>query len=288
VTPKHHEQTSKVFFVGLMIPVSPGIRGVPYKLVRHPFQTFCWDAVNLCAHLFLVERLRNLQAGRMLINETNVKRHKWENRENAQQLLRNTFGGANVEYSTSKEKIESRLKPGGTVAAAVGDCSYRVVNTGHDNTGCGRWSYITFSEDKFITLVSAYHICDQTNPGNTTASARQYTIQYENEELRLFLLNPHWQTLIDFEYFVKDLKDANHDVLIFLDANENETRHFQAHTHDVTFVTKHGFHVDGSIDGSLHSFMRNCGLLNVIKELNEGTPPNTHNRGSQQIDWCGM
>jgi hypothetical protein len=31
--------------------------------------------------------------------------------------------------------------------------------------------------------------------------------------------------------------------------------------------------------------MRNYGLLNVIKELNEGTPPNTHNRGSQQIDF---
>jgi hypothetical protein len=29
----------------------------------------------------------------------------------------------------------------------------------------------------------------------------------------------------------------------------------------------------------------NCWLLNVIKELNEGTPPNTHNRGSQQIDF---
>jgi hypothetical protein len=31
--------------------------------------------------------------------------------------------------------------------------------------------------------------------------------------------------------------------------------------------------------------MRNCGLLNVIKELKEGTTPNTHNRGSQKIDF---
>jgi hypothetical protein len=87
------------------------------------------------------------------------------------------------------------------------------------------------------------------------------------------------------EYFVKNLKDANHEVLIFTDANENETHQFEAQTHDVTFVTKHGFHVDGNIDGSLHTFMRSCGLINVIKELNEGTPPNTHNRGSQQIDF---
>jgi hypothetical protein len=133
--------------------------------------------------------------------------------------------------------------------------------------------------------VSAYRVCDQTNPGNTTASAHQYKIQYEDKELRPFLLSPHRQTLIELEYFVKDLKYANHEVLIFLDANENETHQFQAQTRDVKFVTKHGFHVDVSIDVSLHTFMRNYGLLNVIKDLNNGTPPNTHNSRSQQIDF---
>jgi hypothetical protein len=103
--------------------------------------------------------------------------------------------------------------------------------------------------------------------------------------LRPFLLSPHRQTLIDMEYFVKDLKYANHEVLIFMDANKNETHQFQAQTHDVKSVTKYGFHVDGSIYGSLHTFMRNCGLLNVIKELNDGETANTHNRGSQQIDF---
>jgi hypothetical protein len=31
--------------------------------------------------------------------------------------------------------------------------------------------------------------------------------------------------------------------------------------------------------------MRDFGLFNVIKELNKDTPPNTHNRGLQQIDF---
>jgi hypothetical protein len=70
-----------------------------------------------------------------------------------------------------------------------------------------------------------------------------------------------------------------------MDVNENETHKFQAQTHDANFVTKQGLHVDRSIDGSLPTFMRNFGLLNVIKELNEGTTPNTHNRGLQQIDF---
>jgi hypothetical protein len=140
-------------------------------------------------------------------------------------LLRNTFGSANVDFSTTQENIESCVKPGGTLTAAVGDWSHRVVKTVIYNTGCGRWSYITLSlrEDKFLTLVSAYHVCDQTNTGNTTASAQQYKIQYEDEELILFLLSPHRQTPIDLQYLVKDWKYTNHEVLIFMDANENET-----------------------------------------------------------------
>jgi hypothetical protein len=59
---------------------------------------------------------------------------------------------------------------GGTLAASAGDWSHRVVKTGYDNTGCGRWSYIflALKEDKFIMLLSAYHICDHTNHGNNT------------------------------------------------------------------------------------------------------------------------
>jgi hypothetical protein len=198
-----------------------------------------------------------------------VEWHKWEYCDNAQKLLRNTFGSAHVEFSTTKEKFESRVKPGVTLAAAVGDWSHIVVKTGINNTGCGRYSYITLSlrEDKFLTLVSAYRVCDQTNPRNTTASEQQYKIQYEDEEVRPFFLSPHRQTLIDLEYLVKDLKDANHEVLIFMDADENETHQFKAQTHDVNFLTKHGFHVFGSINGLLHTFMRNCGLLNVIKVM---------------------
>jgi hypothetical protein len=42
-----------------------------------------------------VKLLRTLQTGRILLDETNVEWHKWEHRENAQKLLRNTFSGAN-------------------------------------------------------------------------------------------------------------------------------------------------------------------------------------------------
>jgi hypothetical protein len=78
-----------------------------------------------------------------------------------------------------KGENESHVKPVGNLSATVGDWSHSVVKTGHDNTACGWWSYITFAlkEEKFITLVPAYRVCDQTSPGNTTASAQQCKIQ---------------------------------------------------------------------------------------------------------------
>jgi hypothetical protein len=50
-------------------------------------------------------------------------------------------------------------------------------------------------------------------------------------------------------------------------------------------VTKKGFHVDGTIDGSLQSCMQNCGLVNILRHMHEGVVPNTHARGSVQIDF---
>jgi hypothetical protein len=46
-----------------------------------------------------------------------------------------------------------------------------------------------------------------------------------------------------------------------------------------------GFHVDASIDGSIQSFIQNCGLINVLRLMYEGIIPNTHARGSAQIDF---
>jgi hypothetical protein len=88
--------------------------------------------------------LRGLQAGSASIIESNIEWQEYEWKENAYQTLQTTFGDARVEYSTSKTKFEGRYKPGGTVTAALGNWSHRVVDSGSDDTGCGRWSYVTY------------------------------------------------------------------------------------------------------------------------------------------------
>jgi hypothetical protein len=145
-----------------------------------------------------MERLKLLQTGTVAFQETNLEWHSKRYRDEFQKLL--AFGAARVDYSTTKDKFEtSPFKAGGTASAALGKMVHRVVKTGRDDTGCGRWTYITFNgkENKHITVINTYRVCSQRDPGDITASRQQQCVQYADEELRPYVLDPHKQTLID-------------------------------------------------------------------------------------------
>jgi hypothetical protein len=57
------------------------------------------------------------------------------------------------------------------------------------------------------------------------------------------------------QYFVEKIKATGHEELILMDTNQVEEQAYQQQTHNIKFVTKKGFHVDGTIDGSLQTFM---------------------------------
>jgi hypothetical protein len=198
------------------------------------------------------------------------------------------FGDARVEFSTSKAKIERRYKPGGTATAAMGAWTHRVVHAGSDTTGCGRWSYITYGGKcgKRLTYITVYRVCDQTDPGDTTAWKQQYNIQYEDESARICNIDPHKQTLVDLECFVNYLRHKEHDVAIFIDANQNDKRCYRPQVHDKQFESDGGFNIDGHIDGSLKTFMESTGLVNALnsKHGSVNVPP-TREPGSKVSDY---
>jgi hypothetical protein len=92
--------------------------------------------------------------------------------------------------------------------------------------------------------------------------------------------------LIDLQYFVQELQQGGDKVILFLDANKDEYQSYRPQDHDACFKTKGGFQVNGIIDGSLRSFMSNCGLTNAMTDLHSEQVPNTHVRGSKQIDFA--
>jgi hypothetical protein len=187
---------------------------------------------DLSEFIPIVKRLKSLQTGSVLLNETNVEWHQWEHRGTVKKILCNIFGGSRVELSTSKYKFESSYKPGGTLSAAVGPWANIIVKSGQDGTGCGRWAYLTYElkEDSYRTVITAYRVCKQHKPCPKTAYMQEHTIQYADEELRPFIIDPHRQKSINLEHFVQELKEKGHHLLIFIHANESEQHNFSTWT----------------------------------------------------------
>jgi hypothetical protein len=94
--------------------------------------------------------------------------------------------------------------------------------------------------------------------------------------------------MIDLEYFTEELKTDGFEVAVFIDANETLEHRFRSQNHAYKYKSDKGFHIDSSIDGSIVTYTRNCGLSNILSERHaeNGTAiPNTHLRGSKQIDF---
>jgi hypothetical protein len=236
-----------------------------------------------------LKKLRKLQAGGISLIETKVE---WENhdyRANTEKILRKTFGATRITYITSDERVEeSHYKPGGTATAALGHWASRVLRSGKDPTGCGRWSYICLGKnDKKFAIVTVYHIGHNRNTGDATAFQQQYRTQYDDETARVEI-NPHRQTVIDLEYFTEDLTAYGFEVVVFIDENKPIDHIVRAKNHDHKYKSENGFHIDGSIDGSVATYIENCGLSNILAERHaesEAEIPNTHLRGSKQIEF---
>jgi predicted AAA+ superfamily ATPase len=114
--------------------------------------------------------------------------------------------------------------------------------------------------------------------GDATAFQQQYITQYVDETARVDI-NHHKQTMIDLEYFTEELKTDGFEVDVFIDASRLKN-------HDHKYKSDKGFHIDGSIDGSIATYTRNCGLSNTLSDRHAKTGtaiPNTHLRGSKQI-----
>jgi hypothetical protein len=92
--------------------------------------------------------------------------------------------------------------------------------------------------------------------------------------------------MIDLEYFTEELKTDGFEVVVFIDANETLNHRFRSQNHDHKYKSDKGFHIDGSIDGSIAAYTQNCGLSNSMSECHAESGadiPNTHLRGSKQI-----
>jgi hypothetical protein len=150
-----------------------------------------------------------------------------------------------------------------------------------DPTGCGQWSYICIvNNDKKFAIITVYRVGNNRNAEDATAFQQQYRTQYANETARVEI-NPHKQTLIDLEYFTEELKTDGFEAVVFIDTNGPFDHRVRSQNHDHKYKSDKGFHIDGSINGSIATYTQSCGLSNILSERHAESGaeiPNTHLR----------
>jgi hypothetical protein len=112
-------------------------------------------------------------------------------------------------------------------------------------------------------------------------------MQYADKTARVEI-NPHKQMMIDLEYFTEELNTDGFEVVVFIDAKEPLDHRLRYQNHDHKYKSDKGFHIYGSIDSSIATYTHNCGLSNILSERHTEAGadiPNTHLRGSKQIDF---
>ena len=96
-----------------------------------------------------VEIETKLQIDIMGISEVNLYWPKVAIEDQLQARIREWWQSSHIERAFLKEDgVPSHYQPGGTAMMAIGQISSRVIGSGRDNTGMGRWSWTRFQEKR--------------------------------------------------------------------------------------------------------------------------------------------
>jgi hypothetical protein len=72
--------------------------------------------------------------------------------------------------------------------------------------------------------------------------------------------------MIDLEYLTEELEADGFEVVVFIDANKPIDHRVRVQNHDHKYKSDNGFNIDGLIDGSIATYIKNCGLSNIMAE----------------------
>ena len=147
----------------------------------------------------------------------------WKHNESLpklKQVLKQFWIRTNISTSELITPWKSIYKLGGSVTISTPNIASSVINTGEDEEGLGRWSYVTYGgkNKKRPTITSAYLACiPNDNQGVSTSHSQQWNIleerQQEHENMRDKMIR-------DLITFINSLSTCSHDIFVCIDTNE--------------------------------------------------------------------
>jgi len=180
-------------------------------------------------------------------------------------LFQTAFMHTKISTSNSIEHGNDNYQPGGTFLATLGCYAARVITTGTDPTGMGRWTYheLIGQRNNWYMIITAYRVGpQQLTIGTQMAYTQQYNILLTQNDLHP---DPRERFVVDIIAFVRRWQ-TTHGILLCLDANDN---------------------IVESRDKGIERIIDETALIDLHQYRHPNlTPPATYNRGRLTIDYC--
>eukprot|EP00957_Ditylum_brightwellii_P177718 13537686-Ditylum_brightwellii.AAC.1 len=201
--------------------------------------------------------MEDLDIDIMVWTETNMV---WSNalKEKAKMQLRKRFKQTKVETISSNKPSTSMFRPGGTMIAALGKITGKIIESGNNPHRLGRWTYIctTGKYRRKIYILSAYRVT-KTEDGTNTAKVQQYIILKKRGVAKP---DPRKQFMEDM---TKEVQRMKREGVVVLATDMNSPL----------------------LDKDVSNFLADTGLHDLIGAQHGADSPNTQITGSKTINF---
>ena len=207
----------------------------------------------------LFQAIQSTQIDIIALTEINKCWHKMEEKERWRTRTKGWWetSHSTITYNT-KDSDAKQFQPGGNIITSIDKAAHRVIESGIDKTGLGRWCWTLYRGKHNITLrvISAYRPCKTSATGSNTVFSqhqRYFTSRKENK-------CPRESILKDIGDEIKKWKEEGNQIILMMDCNEDvRTKNFQ-------------------------QWLGELGLKNAILDKHGQEAPPTFHKGSAPID----
>ena len=168
----------------------------------------------------LQELMKTMEADVMCFPEVNVCWHKVAPRNRLEERTMGWFETLHRSVSyNSRDQITSRHQFGGTAIFSINNAASRVMGSGRDSTGLGRWTWTRFRGRNGIAtrIVCAYRLCTPAGSDKVFSVYAQHQRFFDDQR----------DDICPREAFIRDLCEEldewiaqGDQVIVALDANE--------------------------------------------------------------------
>ncbi len=125
--------------------------------------------------MFSLHLCHQIGVGAICLAETNLNWNHSQHSTALRHCLHRNWSSSKYQFSIPEEKFIGNYQPGGTLTIVTDRWTSKVITTGSDPYGLGRWSYIILKgkADVHICIITAYRVCNDKSTGPKTACQQQ-------------------------------------------------------------------------------------------------------------------